>query len=146
MILEFEPILARKKDGSYKKSYWKTAISNVCLSNPNITDILISFDRNKITLEKMAEIEDILGEPGYTYEAAVRASKACVGLYKWVKAIRDYYYIYQEMEPRHATLEASEKAYERKRDELADLVANIAALDQQLEGLIRHQEEKKDAK
>jgi dynein heavy chain, axonemal len=33
MVLDIEPILARKKDGSYKKSYWKTAISNQSSSN-----------------------------------------------------------------------------------------------------------------
>lgn len=45
----------------------------------------------------MGLIEDILSEADYTYENANFASKAATGLFRWVKAIRDYYYIFQEM-------------------------------------------------
>ena len=31
--------------------YWRTAIGPEVLSNPHICDILISFDRNKITIK-----------------------------------------------------------------------------------------------
>ena len=94
MILEEPPTVRKNSKGIYKPSFWKTAIGPKVLSNPSICDILSAFDRNKITIEKMAEIEDILAEPSYTYENACKASSSIVGLYKWVKAIRDYYYIF----------------------------------------------------
>ena len=97
---------------------------------------MVEFDRKNITLEKMAEIEDVLAEPNYTYENACKASKGIVGLYKWVKAIRDYYYIFQEMEPRRDALALSEKQYEEKKEALSRLQENILSLDEQIEGLI----------
>jgi hypothetical protein len=54
----------------------------------------VTFDRNKLTTETMGLIEDILSEADYTYENAHFASKAATGLFRWVKAIRDYYYIF----------------------------------------------------
>jgi len=94
MILEEGPTTRKNSKGIYKPSYWMTTIGKKVLGHPQICDILNSFDRNKITLEKMAEIEDILAEPNYTFENAQKASGAIVGLYKWVKAMRDYYYIF----------------------------------------------------
>jgi dynein heavy chain len=94
MILDKKPTLHKHSNGEFKESYWRTAIGVTVLGAPDIRDTLVSFDRNKITIEKMAEIEDILAEPGYTYENAQKASNSIVGLYKWVKAIRDYYYIF----------------------------------------------------
>ena len=94
MILEVGPTTRKNSKGIYKPSYWATSISSKILSHPQITDILISFDRNKITREKMDEIEDVLSDPLYTLENAQKASSAIVGLFKWVKAIRDYYHIY----------------------------------------------------
>ena len=62
--------------------------------------MLIEYDRNKITKEMMLEIEQVVGDPDYTYENAYRASKAAIGMYKWVKAVREYFYIFQELQPR----------------------------------------------
>jgi len=42
----------------------------------------------------MVNIEEVLKDPDYTYENAYRASKAATGMFKWVKAIREYFYIF----------------------------------------------------
>ena len=84
----------KNKKGEYKPSYWRAAISDKVLGDPNLPAILVSFDRNKLTTEIMGQVEDILSEADYTYENAHFASKAATGLFRWVKAIRDYYYIF----------------------------------------------------
>ena len=45
----------------------------------------------------MGRVEEIMSDPNFTYEKAVYAMGALGGLYKWVKAIRDYYYIFGEL-------------------------------------------------
>lgn len=94
IMLEVEPIVKKNKKGEYKPSYWRAAISDKVLGDPNLPAILVSFDRNKLTTEIMGQVEDILSEADYTYENAHFASKAATGLFRWVKAIRDYYYIF----------------------------------------------------
>lgn len=57
----------------------------------------------------MLDIEEIVNHPDYTYENAYRASKAATGMFKWVKAIREYFYIFKEIEPRRDAFMMSEK-------------------------------------
>ncbi len=94
ILLEVEPITKKNKKGEFKPSYWRAAISDKVLGDPNLPQILVSFDRNKLTTDIMGHVEDILSEADYTYENAHFASKAATGLFRWVKAIRDYYYIF----------------------------------------------------
>ena len=42
----------------------------------------------------MIGVEEVLGDPEYTYENAYRASRAATGMFKWVKALKEYYYIF----------------------------------------------------
>ena len=75
---------------------------------------MTSFDRSKLTEEKMGKVEEILQDPGYTYENAVHCLKALGGIFKWIKAIRDYYYIFGELEPRRDALILAEQVYNEK--------------------------------
>lgn len=94
IFLDVEPVVTKGPNGEYKSDYWQAAQSKDVLGNPKLSDILVDFDRNKITQEKMAKIETILSDYDYTYENAYSASKSATGIFKWVKAIRDYYYIF----------------------------------------------------
>jgi dynein heavy chain len=54
-------------------------------------------------------VEKILDHPDYCYEKVHQASAAATGLYKWVKASRDYFYIFQEIQPRRDAFILSQK-------------------------------------
>jgi len=116
ILLNVEPIPKKNKKGEYKPSYWRAAISEKVLGDPNLPAILVSFDRNKLTPEIMGKVEDILSEADYTYENANYASRAAAGLFRWVKAMRDYYYIFKEMQPRRDALMAAEKELISRKD------------------------------
>ena len=77
----------------------------------------------------MARVEDILSEADYTYENAHRAFKNAAGLFRWVKAIRDYFYIFQEMQPRRDALVLCEKQWNEKQAELKKKQREIKELD-----------------
>ena len=82
--------------------------------------MLIEYDRNKISQVMMVNIEEVLSDNDYSYENAYRASKAATGMFKWVKAIREYYYIFQEIEPRRDAFMLSEKQYSVMSEKLND--------------------------
>jgi len=62
--------------------------------------MLVEFDRNKLTPEIMMEVEDVLTNGNYSYEKARSASVAATGIFKWVNATRDYFYVFKDIEPR----------------------------------------------
>ena len=109
LLLKVQPIVKKNSKGVYKPSYWMAAIGPDVLGNPQLPQILVTYDKSQLTQELMAQVEDILTEANYTYESAYKACKTSAGLFKWVKAIRDYYYIFEEMQPRKDALILAEK-------------------------------------
>jgi dynein heavy chain len=109
LLLDVKPIVKKNRKGVFKPSYWMAAIGPDVLGNPDLPRILASYDKGQLTQEVMAQVEDILTEADYTYESAYKASKASGGLFRWVKAIRDYYYIFEEMQPRKDALALADK-------------------------------------
>lgn len=142
ILLEVEPIVKKTSKGTFKPSYWKAAIGPEVLGNPRLPEILVNYDKSRLTPEMMAQVEDILGEADYTYENAHRAFKSATDLFRWVKAIRDYFYIFQELEPRRDELVFAEKQLKMRNDDLKVKMREIKELDQQLDGMKIHQEEK----
>ena len=53
-----------------------------------------------MTNDKMELIEELMSDPDYSYEAVKKSSFAASNLYGWVKSLRDYHYIFKELEPR----------------------------------------------
>lgn len=116
ILLDVEPIVKKNKKGVYKPSYWKAAIGPEVLGDPQLPIKLLRYDKEKLTEEMMARVEDILSEADYTYENAHRAFKNAAGLFRWVKAIRDYFYIFQEMQPRRDALNLCEKQWNETKE------------------------------
>lgn len=110
ILLEVEPVVKRNSKGEYKPSYWKAAIGPDVLGNPKLPFILCKYDyESRLNVELMTKVEDILSEADYSYENAHKAYQPATGLFKWVRATRDYFYIFQEMQPRsHALTLAQE--------------------------------------
>jgi hypothetical protein len=50
-------------------------------------------------------------DPDYSHDSIKKSSIACANLYNWVKALRDYYYILKELEPRKEALAKAEAVY-----------------------------------
>lgn len=52
-----------------------------------------------------------MSDPDYSHQAIKKSSFACENLYGWVKALRDYHYIFKELEPRKKALEKAENRF-----------------------------------
>ena len=145
MLLGVPPAEKRsKKTGRPKLSYWKAAQGPEVLGNPRLPGILRSFDRNKVTPEVMMEVEEVLTNGNYSEEKAHTASGAATGIFRWVKATRDYFYIFKEIEPRRDAFMLSQKQYDEKKKNLEEKTDKISHLDTALQGLKGRQQSKDD--
>jgi dynein heavy chain len=90
----------------------------------------------------MGRVEEIISEGEYTLENAKKSCFAVEGLYMWVKAIRDYFYIFRELEPRRDALILAEKQYNDKLEAENSKKSIIADLEQRLDQLRSHQIDK----
>jgi dynein heavy chain len=95
-----------------------------------------------VTAEIMMKVEDVLLSPEYSYEKAYTASRAATGIFKWIKATRDYFYLFKELEPRRDAFLLSQKQYSDKYDTLQSKQTKISQLDSALVGLKEHQQSK----
>lgn len=86
----------------------------------------------------MHRVEEIISEGEYTLENARKSCFAVEGLYMWVKAIRDYFYIFRELEPRRDALILAEKQYNVKLEAENSKKSNIRDLESRLEQLKEH--------
>lgn len=59
----------------------------------------------------MEIIEELMSDPDYSYEAVKKSSFAASNLYGWVKSLRDYHYIFKELEPRKNAFLQAEKVF-----------------------------------
>jgi dynein heavy chain len=94
-----------KKTGKPKLSYWKAAQGPRVLGDPELPDKLLKFRREEVSQETMLEIEEVLNAQGYSHESAKNASVAASSIFKWVNSTREYFYIYEKIEPTRNSLE-----------------------------------------
>jgi len=90
----------------------------------------------------MGRVEEVISEGDYTFENAKKSCLAVEGLFMWVKAIRDYFYIFRELEPRRDALILAEKQYNDKLSVENSKKSIIADLEQRLDQLRAHQVDK----
>lgn len=110
IFLGVEPVdKISRKTGLNKKSYWKAAQGKDVLGNIELPQVMIDFDRNKITKEQMLLVEEQMLRPEFSYEKAYTASRAATGIFKWIKFTRDYFYVFKEIEPRRDAFFAAQK-------------------------------------
>lgn len=102
ILLEVQPVMKKAKDGGkYKPSYTVAAQGKDLLGDPGLPQKLVEFDRSKITLEMMNKLEkEVMNHADYSFDNAYRASKSAPPFFDWVRAVRDYFYIFKEIEPR----------------------------------------------
>ena len=60
---------------------------------------LMSLDPSTVTEDIMVQLEDILAEGDLTVEKIERSCSKAMGLFEWVMAIRNYYYVYRHTVP-----------------------------------------------
>lgn len=67
----------------------------------------------------MRQIEtEVISNSEYTFDNSYRASKSAPAFFDWVQAVRDYFYVFREIEPRRDAYMLSEFQFKSKLKEL----------------------------
>lgn len=128
-----------------QKDYWAAATSKHVLGNPKFQETLVNFDHTKLTSDMMAQLEELCENPEFVYESVARASKAARGLFQWIQALKHYYYIYQETQPKRDALFYAEKQRVEKEEQIRTKTSELQSLEGNLnllkqDHLIKEQE------
>ena len=83
----------------------------------------------------MSNLEDLMSQPEFSFVAVDRSCVAAQGLFMWVRAVRNYYYVYKMNEQFRDKLVLSDLQYEKqtriisdKRNELSRLTGDLDEL------------------
>ena len=79
--------------------YWTTAISNRVLADRDIIHRMTQIDPTKIKTNTMRKLEDLIATGEVTPEKVYKATYATRGIFSWVMAVRNYFYVYKSSEP-----------------------------------------------
>ena len=79
--------------------YWAASKGEDCLGNPNVIKLLTQLDPLTLDEKVMVHLEEVLEETKLNLPSVKNASKAAEGLFKWISAVRNYYFVYKASEP-----------------------------------------------
>lgn len=116
-------------DGKYYTDYWVTALSSSVFGNNNLAETLSNFDPESLNNEIItALLKCQKAAPDFNYENIAKACMAARGLYEWLKAIENYYYIYEISKPKRDALFLAERQITIHEDEIAERKKHLKAL------------------
>ena len=137
LILKVEPkmIPIPQKINKFDEDYWTPAVGPNVLGSKNITQLLGAIDPTSLDNEVMSNLEDLMSQPEFSFVAVDRSCVAAQGLFMWVRAVRNYYYVYKMNEQFRDKLVLSDLQYEKqtriisdKRNELSRLTGDLDEL------------------
>ena len=79
--------------------YWATAISSRVLADRNIIQRMTTIDPTLISPDVIKKLEEIMATGEIAPEKVQKATFATRGIYSWVMAVRNYFYVYKAAEP-----------------------------------------------
>ena len=74
-------------------------VSRKVLADGNIIHRMTQVDPTTISVETMRELEALIATGEITPEKVKRATFATRGIFSWVMAVRNYFYVYKSSEP-----------------------------------------------
>ena len=140
IMFEIKSVKIPDPDNPQKKidDYWGPASKMLNDLGPDkFKQALIDFDKDNISPKVIANIDPVCAMETFTPEAIVKVSVACEAMCLWVHAMRKYYYVALEVEPKRKQLAAAEielgeataskRAAEAKLDAVTKRVAALEA-------------------
>ena len=135
IVIKEEPTRVKTKDGqSFTDDYWPTATGKRVLGNPKLLEILTKYGVNddQLDAEAMAKAEEVLQNPDFEYKNIARACLAAKGLYTWIMALREFYYISEEIKPKREAFVMANKQYQQKNEEMKKKKIQLEELENKL--------------
>lgn len=112
----------------FEEDFWAPATSGKVLNNFQLVDILSNHDPEQLTVEIMQKLKRAQSDEDFNYEGIQKASKAAQGIYKWLIALQNYYYVYTECKPRRDALLLAEKQIVVQEEQIKERRQHLATL------------------
>ena len=93
----------------YVYDWWQPAISNKVLNNFSIVEILSNYNPEHMNKEIMIKLDKATKEEEFNLENIKKACKAAQGIYHWLLAMQNYYFVYTECKPKRDALILADK-------------------------------------
>lgn len=123
IIMKVSPKVIRLRENNFvpKPCWWSSFTSPELFGGTKILQKLHGVDPSGIKKATIERLEEVFEEQGLSEGSVAHASNAAKGLFKWVNAIRTYYFAYQDAAPARNKLIASDLQVanlKRKKDAL----------------------------
>jgi hypothetical protein len=79
----------------YTKDYWSVSIGTQVLGSKNILDKLGTVDPTQLDVEIMTSLEEVMDSGSFDFIQVERSCNAAKGFFAWVRAVRNYYYVFK---------------------------------------------------
>jgi len=137
LLLGEEPTIVRNKDTNYHpvKCYWTTAVSHRVLADMNIIHRMTQIDPTKISLQTIEQLEELIETGNITPEKVLKATFATKGIFSWVMAVRNYFFVYKSLEPQRNKLILADLQLAQYRERKAENESRLRELEEQLKDL-----------
>ena len=101
IILKIEPVMVPdpKETQKVMPDWWLTSIGGKVLGNKHIVRIMTTTDPTKLDPDVMKQFELHLEKENLTAKKVSSASVAAKGIFAWLMAVRNYYFVYRNTEP-----------------------------------------------
>jgi hypothetical protein len=83
----------------FDADYWTPSVGSRVLGNKLIMDLLGSIDPTTLDKDVMLELEALMASDDFSFILVENSCQASKGLFNWVRAVRNYYYVYKANEP-----------------------------------------------
>ena len=122
--MKVPPTEVKKENDKFKSKwcYWTSFLGPQLLGDYKVINRLTSIDPSGLSVEIMKELELLIKEAKINEARTTRASVAARGLYQWVNAVRNYYFVYQGstiIRDRLVMADLQVKKYKEKKSAIA---------------------------
>lgn len=134
LILGEEPMLISSKQTNYQqtKCFWTTAISSRVLADRHIIQRMTQVDPTQIQPDTIRMLEGLIETGDIAPLKIQKATFATRGMYSWVMAVRNYFYVYKTSEPLRNKLILADIQLQEMKDRKAENQRRLSQLEKML--------------
>jgi len=117
------------KDGNVTYDWWITA-KEMLSNQKKLKESMVNFEKEKMTSSTVQKVAKYINNEKFKPAIIKKiASKACVAMCEWVIAMYTFYFVNEAVQPK-------KEAYERAKEELAIVDANLAETKRKLQDVV----------
>ena len=131
----------------HEEDWWAAATSKEVLGNYQLVEILSNFNPERLDHDIMKQLDDVSSNKEFNLLNITKACEAARGIFHWLKATENYFYVYEECKPKRDALMLAEKQILVHQDEVKHRLGALKTLQDKLSELRdEYKDKEKDVK